>query len=93
MIEKQYNIIPATGLARPASMLVRISNNYLSKLALEYEGISVEVSNSPESIMDIMSLGIRPGAPIKIRAEGIDELQAIQSIEDDFKKMNLIKLI
>jgi phosphocarrier protein HPr len=90
MIEKQYNIISSTGFARPASMLVSISNKYLSKLVLEYEGISVELYYSLESIMDVMSLGIRPGAQFNIRTEGIDEHQALQSIEDHFSKMKLI---
>jgi phosphocarrier protein len=90
MIEKQYNIIHATGFARPASVLVRVSNNYLSKLTLEYEGNSVELNNSPESIMEVMSLGINPGAPFRIRVEGIDEHQALQSIENHLRKMKLI---
>lgn len=90
MIEKQYNLISSTGFARPASIIVSISNKYLSKLVLEYEGISVELNYSPDSIMDVLSLGIRPGDQFNVRAEGIDELQALQSIEDHFSKMKLI---
>jgi phosphocarrier protein len=90
MIEKQYSIISSTGFARPASMLVSIAYKYLSKLVLEYEGKSVELNSSPDSIMDIMSLGIRPGAQFILRVEGIDEHQALQSIEDHFSKMKLI---
>ena len=90
MIEKQFNIVSSTGFARPATMLVSISNKYLSKLVLEYEGITVELNYSPDSIKDVMSLGIRPGAPFMIRAEGIDQYQALQSIEDHFSKMKLI---
>jgi phosphocarrier protein HPr len=88
MIEKQYTIRLSTGFARPASMLARISHQYVSKLALEYEGSSVELNGLPDSIMEVMSLGIRSGAPFRIRAEGIDELQVLQSIEDNFSKMN-----
>jgi phosphocarrier protein HPr len=90
MIEKQYNIISNTGFARPARMLVSTSTKYLSNLVLKYEGMSVELNYSPETIMDIMSLEIRPGAPFNVRAEGTDELQALQYIEDHFSKMNLI---
>jgi phosphocarrier protein HPr len=88
MIEKQYTIRSSTGFARPASMLARISHQYVSKLALKYEESSVELNELPDSIMEMMSLGIRPGAPFSIRAEGIDELQAVQAIEDNISKMN-----
>lgn len=76
MIEKQFNILPNTGFARPARMLVSISAKYLSKLVLEYEGMAVELTYSAQSIMDVMSLGIRPGETFNIRAEGIDAYQA-----------------
>jgi phosphocarrier protein HPr len=90
MIEKQFNMMPSTGFARPARMLVSISTKYLSTLFIEYEGMSVELKYSSETIMDVMSLGIIPGAQFNIRAEGTDELQVLQSIEDHFSKMNLI---
>ncbi|MBT2653994.1 HPr family phosphocarrier protein [Bacillus sp. ISL-18] len=91
MIERQY-ILSSTGFARPARMLIGISNKYLSKLVLEYKGISVELNYSLDSIMDVMSLGIIPGAQFIIRAEGIDEDQALQLIDDHFSKMKLISL-
>ncbi|WP_307311326.1 HPr family phosphocarrier protein [Neobacillus driksii] len=90
MNEKQYHIMSNTGFARPARMLVSISAKFLSKLALEYEGIAVELDYSAQSIMDVMSLGIRTGDPFIIRAEGIDSYQALQSIEDHFSKMKVI---
>jgi phosphocarrier protein HPr len=71
-------------------MLVSISNRYLSKLVLEYEGNSVELQYTPDTLMDVMSLGIRPGAQFSVRAEGIDEYQALQSIEDQLSEMKLI---
>ncbi|WP_117170103.1 HPr family phosphocarrier protein [Paraliobacillus sediminis] len=90
MIERKYNIISITGFARLASVLAITSSKYVSKIVLEYEGSSVALNYSPESIMDVMSLGIRPGAPFNIRVEGIDELEALQSIDDHFSKMKLI---
>ncbi|WP_160720584.1 HPr family phosphocarrier protein [Bacillus sp. USDA818B3_A] len=91
MIERQY-ILSSTGFARPARVLVGSSNKYLSKLVLEYEGITVELNYSLDSIMDVMSLGIRPGAQFIIKADGIDEDQALQLIEDHFSKMKVISL-
>ena len=90
MIETHYNFISSTGFVRPAKLLVHVSNTHLSKLVLEYNGNSVEVNYSPESLMDVMSLEIIPGAQFTIRAEGVDEYQALQSIEEQFKKMKLI---
>ncbi|NYE04297.1 phosphocarrier protein [Bacillus niacini] len=93
MIEKQYHIMSNTGFARPARMLVSTSAKYLSKLVLEYEGIAVELDYSAQSILDVMSLGIRPGVPFHIRAEGIDAYQAFRSIEDHFSKMKVISSV
>ncbi|MEK4971120.1 HPr family phosphocarrier protein [Niallia sp. FSL R7-0648] len=39
--------------------------------------------------MDVMSLDIRPGDLFHIRFVGIDEVQALQLIEDQFGRMNL----
>lgn len=90
MIEKQYNLISCTGFARPARMLVSISTKFLSNLVIEYEGMSVELNYSSETIMELMSLEIRPGAPFNIRAEGTDELQALEYLEDHFSNMKFI---
>ncbi|MDF2791470.1 MAG: HPr family phosphocarrier protein, partial [Neobacillus sp.] len=70
--------------------LVSISAKYLSRLVLEYEGIAVELTYSAQSILDVMSLEIMPGETFNIRAEGIDEYQALRSIEDYFSKMKVI---
>ncbi|MEK4826873.1 HPr family phosphocarrier protein [Niallia sp. FSL W8-0951] len=89
MIEKQYHFSAIIGLARLASTLVRISNKHLSKVVVEYKGITVELDYTLESIMDVMSLDIRPGDLFHIRFVGIDEVQALQLIEDQFGRMNL----
>ncbi|KJJ41897.1 phosphocarrier protein HPr [Bacillus subtilis] len=82
MVEKQYTIIASTGFARTATLLVRAACKFRSHMFLLYEGESVDLKNSPKSLIDVMSLGIKPGTHIKIRAEGIDEEQALQVIED-----------
>nr|WP_268250623.1 HPr family phosphocarrier protein [Bacillus nakamurai] len=38
-----------------------------------------------------MSLGIKPGARIQIRAEGTDEYEALQGIEEFLKRNELTK--
>ncbi|MBM6602222.1 HPr family phosphocarrier protein [Priestia megaterium] len=91
MIEKQYKIIADTGFARIATFLVSVACKFTSTILLEYRGRSVNLKNSTKSLMDTMSLAIMPGSYITIRAERIDEQQALQSIEDYLNKKKLVQ--
>ncbi|MGE1114979.1 HPr family phosphocarrier protein [Priestia megaterium] len=88
MIEKQYKIIADTGFAHTATFLVSVACKFTSTILLEYRGRSVNLKNSTKSLMDTMSLAIMPESYITIRAEGIDEHQALQLIEDYLNKKN-----
>ncbi|MGY4690940.1 HPr family phosphocarrier protein [Salibacterium sp. K-3] len=90
MIEKQYRVVSSTGMARPAGVLVSVSNEYASSLILEYEGRSIEINASPESMMEVMSMGIKPSSRFQLRVEGADEQKAFQSIEEYFSRMNIV---
>ncbi|MED4224596.1 HPr family phosphocarrier protein [Neobacillus cucumis] len=90
MIEKQYKIIASTGFARPANLILSVADKFTSNLCLEFQGTTVELNYTVESIMDIMSLRIIPGAPFQIRAEGIDEQQALESIEEHLRNRRFI---
>jgi phosphocarrier protein HPr len=91
MIEKQYKIIADTGFARTATFLVSVVCKFTSTIILEYRGRSVNLKNSTKSLMDTMSLAIMPGSYITIKAEGIDEQQALQSIESYLNKKKLVQ--
>ncbi|WP_426982439.1 HPr family phosphocarrier protein [Bacillus cabrialesii] len=91
MIEKQYTIIASTGFARTATLLVRAASKFRSHMFLLYEGKSVDLKNPPKSLIDVMSLSIKPGTHIKIRAEGIDEEQALHVIEDQLGRSGFTK--
>ncbi|KUP34418.1 MULTISPECIES: HPr family phosphocarrier protein [Bacillus] len=91
MIEKQYTIIASTGFARAAALLVRAACQFSSSIYLEYLGESVDLKNTPKSLIDVMSLGIKPNTHMKIRANGVDEYQALQAIEDHLQKNKFIK--
>ncbi|MCY8070686.1 HPr family phosphocarrier protein [Bacillus inaquosorum] len=86
MIEKQYTIIAITGFARAATLLVRAACKFHSHVFLLHQKKCVHLKNPPKSLIDVMSLGITPGTHIQIRAEGIDEEQALQAIEDQMRK-------
>ncbi|MEQ6377152.1 phosphocarrier protein HPr [Bacillaceae bacterium S4-13-58] len=79
MEERVYTILSDTGIhARPATLLVNKAGRYQSELELEYNGKKVNL----KSIMGVMSLGIPKGATVKVIADGSDEKDAIQGIDD-----------
>lgn len=86
MAEKTYKIIEETGIhARPATLIVREAGKFNSNIELEYNGKTVNL----KSIMGIMSLGIGKNAVIKIKANGTDENEAINAIDELMKKEGL----
>ncbi|MCT2344120.1 phosphocarrier protein HPr [Niallia taxi] len=86
MVEKQFKVIADTGIhARPATLLVQAASKFDSEINLEYKEKKVNL----KSIMGVMSLGIGQGADIKIIAEGSDETEAINGLEETLKKEGL----
>ncbi|MCT2347212.1 HPr family phosphocarrier protein [Niallia circulans] len=82
MIKKTFKLHANTGFARQASYLSNASSMFNAKLLITYQGNSVYIRKSPDSIMDILSLYILPGAYFSICADGIDEKIALETIED-----------
>ena len=87
MVEKQFKIITSTGFARQATALVRVACQFGSNIFIEYKNKSVRLKGSPQSALDVMSLGIRPHTLFHIRIEGMDEHEALQSLEDHLSKI------
>lgn len=86
MEKKDFNVVAETGIhARPATLLVQTASKFTSDINLEYKGKSVNL----KSIMGVMSLGVGQGADVSITAEGSDEKEAIQAIEETMKKEGL----
>jgi len=86
MVEKTYTVVDSTGIhARPATLLVQTASKFSSDISLEYKGKKVNL----KSIMGVMSLGIGQGAEIKITAEGSDEENALNAIDELLKKEGL----
>lgn len=90
MIKKKFIITKNTGFARPATLLVSLAYKFKSDIFLEYQGDTVNLKHSTQSIMEILSLGIKPGTKLYIKAVGSDEIRAIQSIKEYFNKKGLI---
>lgn len=78
----QYVITDEVGIhARPAGLLVKEAKKYTSKLTLEYNEKSAELTK----LMGLMALGVKHGAEVTVTAEGEDEDTAIKEIEAFFK--------
>ncbi|MDP2792046.1 MAG: HPr family phosphocarrier protein [Rectinemataceae bacterium] len=66
--------------ARPSALLVQAATRFASHIWLEKAGDRINA----KSIMGIITLGACYGTPIKIIADGPDEVQATRVIENLF---------
>lgn len=79
MKEFSYTIKDPEGIhARPAGILVKEAAKFNSKITIESNGKEVDAKR----ILGIMSLGVKKGQDIIMRAEGDDEEQAIESLKE-----------
>lgn len=78
-MEKDVTIKLAVGLeARPIALLVQTASQYDSSIYLETDGKKVNA----KSIMGMMSLSLKTGDVVTVRAEGQDEEEAVKGIEN-----------
>ena len=63
--------------ATPIAMLVQVASQYESQIYVELGSKKVNA----KSIMGMMTLGLAPGEEVTVTADGADEEEAIQSIE------------
>ncbi len=79
MIQKSITIQLTSGLeARPVAVLVQKASQHDSTVYIEAEGKKVNA----KSIMGMMSLGLNMGEVVTVIADGSDESEAVQNIED-----------
>ena len=79
MIEKSIKIQLNGGLeARPVAMLVQVASQHESSVYIEAEGKKVNA----KSIMGMMSLALGTGESVTVIADGKDEQEAVQNIEE-----------
>lgn len=77
MIEKEVDITNKVGLhARPASLLVEAAHKFRSRIWIEKDGQVADGKN----IMSLLLLAADKGGSIKIRAEGSDAAEAVQTL-------------
>lgn len=77
MYTRKAIIINKLGIhARPATKICEIASKFSSEIYLEKDGIVV----SAKSILGILMLVAPKGTEIIIKAEGVDEIEAVESI-------------
>jgi len=77
MIVKEVVINNQVGLyARPATFFIQKANEYNCSIWVEKDERRVNA----KSLLGVLSLGIVKGTPIKIIADGADEVEAIETL-------------
>lgn len=83
MQSKEITVTNKLGVhARPAGMIVDITGQSQSDITLEYEGTKVNA----KSILNVMMLAITPGSIVKFIADGEDEEQVLDQLEQLFRE-------
>ncbi|MDD6572861.1 MAG: HPr family phosphocarrier protein [Thermoflexaceae bacterium] len=78
MITKNISVQIKSGQeVRPVAILVQVASQYESKIYVE----SGSKKFNAKSIMGMMTLGLNEGEVITVSAEGNDEVEAINDIE------------
>ena len=74
---KTFIIINDKGLhTRPATELVKCASNFKSKIFLTYQDLAINA----KSLLGVLMLAAARGSKIKIEAEGIDAIDAVDAI-------------
>ncbi len=83
MTKREITIQLPSGLeARPVAMLVQVASQFESEIHLESDGKTVNA----KSIMGMMTLGLDVGEKVTVIAEGADELDAVDQIDEFLSK-------
>jgi phosphocarrier protein HPr len=79
MIERRVVITNRLGLhARAAALLVRTANSYQS--ALRLERADKTTAADAKSILSVLMLAASHGTELLLRAEGVDEIEAMSAV-------------
>ena len=64
--------------ARPAAIFVQTASKFKSKVSAVKDGREVNA----KSILSVLTLGAEQGAVVTIRAEGEDEMEAVEALKE-----------
>ena len=81
MISKTYTILAPEGMhARPATAMVKLARQFQSVIFLKYGEKTARLN----SLLTILSMGIKGGATIVIEIDGADEAAAVTAFDTFF---------
>ncbi|MEG1947152.1 MAG: HPr family phosphocarrier protein [Lachnospiraceae bacterium] len=84
MVEKKVIVKNKSGLhARPATLLMQLCQKYESDITIFLGSKQI----NPKSIISILGGGIISGSEIVLRAEGMDEQEAVEAIVNLMDKL------
>lgn len=79
MLEQEFTIVNKLGLhARASALFVKTTSRFTSEIRIEREGVEV----NGKSIMGIMMLAAAKGSVIRVKAEGSDEVEVMETLGD-----------
>lgn len=77
MTDREATIVNPLGLhARPAAQLVRLAASFTSDVRLAKDDMEV----NGKSIMGVMMLAAECGSTVRVKADGVDEADAVAAI-------------
>ncbi|MCK4384631.1 MAG: HPr family phosphocarrier protein [candidate division Zixibacteria bacterium] len=83
MVERKVEVANRLGLhARPAAMLVQKANKFKSEIKLQKDDLEVNA----KSILSVMALAAEVGSLVIIKAEGEDEVMALEELAKLFEE-------
>lgn len=78
MVVKEFEVTDPLGVhARQTTIIVHIVSRFKSEINIEYDGKRLNL----KSIMGVLSLGIRQGTIFTVIADGTDEAEALEAIQ------------
>jgi phosphocarrier protein len=81
MIEIELTVGQPAGLhARPAAQLVRAAAGFVCRLTIANPGRDPERYVDARSLIGLLTLGLRAGQPLRLRADGPDEAAAVAAV-------------
>ena len=81
MVERTVTIRNRAGMhARPAALLVKTASSFASQISIEKDSERV----NGKSIMGVITLGATYNTPLKIIADGPDEVAALDALQKLF---------
>ncbi|WP_105615606.1 HPr family phosphocarrier protein [Vallitalea okinawensis] len=79
MTSSSVKLINEAGLhARPANLFIRLAKEFKSQITVEKDGVKVDA----KGILGILTLGAACGCTITLEADGQDEKEAIEALQE-----------